>query len=331
VSVGVLCLGVAVAFDAVLLHQSGLSGDEPYYSRIADHPAGPHNFPYAFRIGVPYVVHALPFSHAFSWQLLAVLAAAAAAGALFALLREFEIGDALATWLCVCFVVSPPLLVVFLRNGREVDAATILVITLGCLFIVRRQRLALALTLLVGATVHEACLFLIPLAYAVWAQRLVDRDALRDLALAALVPALAYVYLRSSIVALGEHYQPGYGGPFLTERRDVIRRMAITFGPLWLAAPFALRDLRFARRGLVLVACCVASMTFALDWGRAIFFAAPVFYVAGAYVLNHRRALAIAAVITFTALDLGYAGYLQVHGVKHGLDTTAPPARGPVY
>jgi hypothetical protein len=166
----VLCLGVAVAFDAVLLHQSGLSGDEPYYSRIADHPAGPHNFPYAFRIGVPYVVHALPFSHAFSWQLLAVLAAAAAAGALFALLREFEIGDALATWLCVCFVVSPPLLVVFLRNGREVDAATILVITLGCLFIVRRQRLALALTLLVGATVHEACLFLIPLAYAVWAQ-----------------------------------------------------------------------------------------------------------------------------------------------------------------
>jgi len=110
-----------------------------------------------------------------------------------------------------------------------------------------------------------------------------------------------------------------------------LRRMAITFGPLWLAAPFALRDLRFARRGLVLVACCVASMTFALDWGRAIFFAAPVFYVAGAYVLNHRRALAIAAVITFTALDLGYAGYLQVHGVKHGLDTTAPPARGPVY
>ncbi len=343
-SVGVLCLVVAVAFDAVLLHQSGLSGDEPYYSRIADHPAGPHNFPYAFRIAVPYLVHALPFSHAFSWQLLAVLAAAAAAGALFALLREFEIGDALATWLCVCFVVSPPLLVVFLRNGREVDAATILVITLGCLFIVRRQRLALALTLLVGTTVHEACLFLIPLAYAVWAQRLVDPDALRDLALAALVPALAYVYLRSSIVALGEHYQPGYGGPFLTEREDVIRdaidsvgykvelrRMAIAFGPLWLAAPFALRDLRFARRGLVLVACCVASMTFALDWGRAIFFAAPVFYVAGAYVLNHRRALAIAAVITFIALDLGYAGYLQVHGVKHGLDTTAPPARGPIY
>ena len=31
------------------------------------------------------------------------------------------------------------------------------------------------------------------------------------------------------------------------------------------------------------------------------------------------------------ALDLGYAAYMQVHGVKHGLDSTAPPARGPVY
>src|SRR6202042_1076405 len=56
--------------------------------------------------------------------------------------------------------------------------------------------------------------------------------------------------------------QPGYAGPFLTERRDVIRdaidsvgykvelrRMAITFGPLWLAPPVALRPLRVAAGG----------------------------------------------------------------------------------
>jgi hypothetical protein len=344
VSVGGLCLLVALAFDAVLVHESGLSGDEPYYARIANHPGGPHNFPYAFRIGVPYLVHVLPFSHAFSWQLLALLATAVAAGALFALLREFEIDPRYAVWLAVCFSVSPNLLIVFLRNGRPVDAAAIMVITLGCLFIVRRQKLALALTLLVGATVHESCLFLIPLAYAVWAERIVDRDALRDLAVVAILPALVYVYLRSSIVAVGEGYQPGYEGPFFTERVDVIRqalgaggwklearRMAIALGPLWLAAPFALRDLRFARRGLVLVACCAASMTLALDWGRAIFFAAPVFYVAGAYALNHRRRLAVAAIIAFLALDVGYAGYMQFHGVKHDLDYTGPPARGPVH
>lgn len=342
--VGVLCFLVALALNAVLVHESGLSGDEPYYERMAIHTAGRHNFPYAFRVGVPYLVHVLPFSHAFSWELLALVAVGAAAGALFALLREFEFDGRVSFWLAVCFSVSPPLLVVLLRNGRAVDAAAILVITLGCLFIVRRQRLALTLTLLVGTTIHESCLFLIPLAYAVWAERVVDPDALRELALVAGAPVVVYLYLRSSIVALGESYQPGYGGPFLTERFNVVRdalgsggwkkelrRLAISFGPLWVAAPFALPRLRFARRGLALVALCAGSMTYALDWGRAIFFAAPVIYVSAAYVLRGRRKLAVVAIAALLAVDVGYAGYMQAHGVKHGLDSRAPPARGPVY
>ena len=346
VAVGALCFLVALAFDALLMHQRGLSGDEPYYERMATHPSGPHNFPYAFRVGVPYLVHVLPFSHPFSWGLLALLAIGAASGALFALLGEFDVDPRLAVWLAVCFCVSPPLLVVLLRNGRGVDAAAILIITLGTLFIVRRQRMALALTLLAGTTIHESCLFLIPLAYAVWAQRLFDFDALRDLALVAVLPVLLYLYLRHAIVAPGEQFQPGYGGPWFSERYDVVRdalrgggwklelrRVFIAFGPLWFAAPFALARLRFARRGLVLVALSVASMTYALDWGRAIFFSAPVVYVAAAYVLTppQRRKLAVAVVALFLVLDLGYAVYMQVHGVAHGLNTAAPPARGPVY
>ena len=38
----------------------------------------------------------------------------------------------------------------------------------------------------------------------------------------------------------------------------------------------------WARRGLVLIAACVAGMLFALDWGRIIFLAAPVIVVAAA-------------------------------------------------
>jgi hypothetical protein len=342
--VGLLAFAVAAVLDAVMTHEVGLSGDEPYYSRIAAHPAGPHNFPYAFRIGVPYLVHLLPFSESFSWRLVALVAIGAAAGAMFALLREFDTPVWLAAWLSVGFAVSPPLLVVLLRNGREVDPAAILVIVLGCLFIVRRARLALAVTLLVAATIHESCLFLIPLAYAVWARRPLDAQALRDLALVAALPVALYLYLRSSTVAVGESFQPGYNGPFLTERLDVLRdalrgggwhgelrRMFIVYGPLWLVAPFALPRLRFARRGLVLVVLCAASLTFALDWGRVAFFAAPVIYVSGAYVLRDRRRLAILCIAGLLAVDLGYAIYMQVHGVRHGLDSTAPPARGPVY
>jgi hypothetical protein len=341
--VGVLCLAVAVVLNALLVHQIGFSGDEPYYSRIAEHPSGAHNFPYAFRVGLPYLVHVLPFAQSFSWEALALVCAGAAGGVLFALLREFDVSVQLALGLAVGFTVSPPLLVVFLRNGREVDAAASLVLMLGAYFIVRRRRLALAVTLLAGATIHEACLFLIPLAYAVWAERPLDLGAARDLVLVAAVPIIAYVYLRASIVAVGERYQPGYEGAFLTERVDVLklalrhggwhqelRRMALTYGPLWLAAPFAVPTLRFARRGLVLVALCIGAMTFALDWGRMIFFAAPVFYVAAAHTLRHRRRLAGAAVVALLAMDAGYAIYMQLHGVKSGLDSNGPPARGPV-
>jgi hypothetical protein len=343
--VGVLCFAVAALANAVLLHESGrLSGDSPYYERIASHPAGPHNFPYAFRIGLPYLVHVLPFSHTFSWELLALLAAGGAGGALYALLLEFDIDRPLAGWLAVGFSVSPSLLVVFLRDGRGVDAAAVLVITLGCLFIVRRQKVPLVVTLLVGTTIHESCMFLVPLMYAVWAERPIDPKALRDVAAVAAVPVAVYLYLRASIVAVGEAYQPGYTGPFFQARIDVLRdalqnggwhvelrRVALVYGPLWLAAPFAVRALRFARRGLMLVGFCLVSMTFALDWGRAIFFAAPVIYVAAAYAVRNRRRLAVAMVIGLLALDCGYAVYMQVHGVKHGLDTTAPSARGPVY
>jgi hypothetical protein len=343
VLVGALCLAVAIVLNALLRHQVGFSGDEPYYSRIAAHPSGPHNFPYAFRVGLPYLVHVLPFAQSFSWQALALVCAGAAGGALFALLREFDVGHQLALGLAVGFTVSPPLLVVFLRNGREVDAAAILVLMLGTYFIVRRHLVALAVTLLVGATIHEACLFLIPLAYTVWAQRPLDRVAARDLARVAALPIIGYLYLRASIVAVGERYQPGYEGPFLTARVDVLkaalqhggwhqelRRMALSYGPLWLAAPCAVFTLRFARRGLVLVALCLGAMTFALDWGRMIFFAAPVIYVAAGHTLRHRRRLAIAAVVALLAMDAGYAIYMQVHGVRSGLDSNGPPARGPV-
>lgn len=338
-----MCAAVAVLVNSLLLHQVGYSGDEPYYARMASHPAGPHNFPYAFRIGVPGLVHLLPFAPDFAWIAVALTAASIAGAALFALITEFEIDARLAAGLAVGFVVSPPLLVTYLRNGISVDPVTIMIITLASLFIVRRQRVPLGITLLAGVTVHESCLYVIPLAYAVWAQRLVDRRALRDLAVVATAPALLYVSLRSSIQAVGEGYQPGYYGPFFTERIDVIRfalrghgwvgearRLALAYGPLWLAAPLALRDQPFARRGLVLVALCVGSMTFALDWGRLIFFSAPVFYVAAAWTLRDRRRLALAAVLILLAVDTGYAVYMQVHGVRHGLDSTGPPARGPV-
>jgi hypothetical protein len=63
-------------------------------------------------------------------------------------------------------------------------------------------------------------------------------------------------------------------------------------------------------------------MTVSFDSQRIIFLAAPVFYVAGALAVQHRRRLALATVIALLAVDLGYAAYMQVDGVQHGLDNS---------
>lgn len=331
--VGLLCLALVALVDALIRHESHLTGDEPFYERMAVHPGGPHNFPYAYRIVVPWLVHVLPFSTVASFTLLALLATAAAGAAMYALLLEFEVRPRLALWLVIGFVLSPTLLVVLPRDGRSIDPASILVMVLGCLFIVRRQKLALAVTILIGAGVKETSLFLIPLAYAVWATRLLDREALREVALVSAAPIAAYLVLRASIDAVGTAYTPEYTGSFLHVRLDVIRqalsgvelrRLAYTYGPLWLVAPLALRSpgLPFARRGLVLVALCAASVAFSFDVGRIMFLAAPVFYVAAGWVLRSRPRLAVATVVALLAMDVGYGVYLQAYGVQHGVDAT---------
>lgn len=318
-------------------HETGATGDEPFYIRMATHPGGPHSFPYAYRVAVPWLVHVLPFSEVVSFQLLALLAIGAGGAALYALLGEFDTSRPLAVALAVGLAISPNLLVVLLRHGRSIDPAVTLVMILGCLFIVRRQRLALAATILIGVAVKETSLFLIPFAYAVWARSPIDRAALRDTVLVGVAGVAAYIALRVLLTAVGSQYLPGYGGPFLSTRLHVLRqvftgvelrRLAYAIGPLWLVAPFALRDLSFARRGLVLVGLCVAAMTVSYDAGRIIFLAAPVFYVASAWVVRGRRQLAVVVVAALFALDVGYAVYMQAYGVQHGIDTTpASPIR----
>jgi hypothetical protein len=46
--------------------------------------------------------------------------------------------------------------------------------------------------------------------------------------------------------------------------------------------------------------------------------------VAAGHVIRNRRWLAVAVVIALLAVDIGYGIYLQVYGVKHGIDSGLP-------
>jgi hypothetical protein len=323
--VGAVGLVLLLIADALVRDAGAPRGDDQIYELMAERPFETHTFPFAYRVLVPTLVHLSPFGNTISFSILAWLASAACGTVAYVLMRRFQIRPWLAAALAICLVVSPHLLLASIRQGRSVDPETVLVMLAGGLAVADRRPLALAAIVAVGATVRESALFLIPFAYAYWATRPVDRKAATE-AIAAGLPGLAiYVALRTGLPTVGLGYGSAIGGRIDVVERVLddpwveLRRIFIGFGPLWLAAPFALRDLRYARAGLVLIACCLVAFLFAEDWGRITLLAAPVIYVAAAHVLNTRTRLAIAAVAAFAALNLTYALYMQVHGVESGI------------
>jgi len=334
--VGLLALVALLLLDAYVRDSPTPQGDELIYHLMAREPFDPHTFPFAYRFGVPALVHVLPFSYEHSFSALAWLFTAGCGTLAYVLMRRFEIGRLLAGGIAFGFALCPTLFVVSLRQGANVDPESVFVMLAGALAIVDRRPVVLAAILLVGVTVRESALFLIPFAYAVWAERPFDSGALRQVLVIGAPAVAAYAVIRLAVPTVAREQVLGYDS-LLGGRVDVLRaaaedpqyplrRVALAFGPLWLAAPFALRDLRYARAGLVLIACCLVSMTFALDWGRIILLAAPVVLVAAAWTLRNRATLAAAAVASLLALDVGYAIYMEdLGGAQDGIIDAAPP------
>jgi hypothetical protein len=316
--VGLAGLVLILLADALVKDEGTPHGDDQIYELMAQHPFATHTFPFAYRFFVPTLVHVLPFGHTFSFSLLAWLSTAACGTVAFVLMRRFDVPVWLAAALALCLVVSPHLLIASLRQGRNVDPESVLVMLAGGLAVADRRPLALGIIVAVGSLVRESALFLVPFAYAVWAARPVDREVARQVLVATLPGVLLYAGVRVGVPTLGNDL-PNPLHQAASDPGPTFRRLATAFGPLWLVAPFALRDLPYARRGLVLVACCLVGFLFAGDWGRVILLAAPVFYVAAGHVLIGRPRAAFATVAAFAALDVVYAVYMQVHGVESGI------------
>ena len=335
-AIGVAGTLAIMLLDALVRDEPTPRGDDLIYERMAQDPSAPHTYVFAYRIAVPWLVHVLPFDHEVSFSVIAWICSGAAGAALFLLLERLGTSRRVSVALAFVLVLSPPLLVASLRQGRNPDPLTVLVMVTGALFIVARCPKALAVTMLIGALNRESALFLGPLAYAAWADRPWDRAALLRAAAVTAPALMAFAALRLTIPTVGREQVPGYGQSLLGGRLEVLerglsspgveaRRLLSVYGPLWLLAPLALRDFWFARRGLVLVALCLVAMTFALDWGRIAFIAAPVVYAAAAWTLDRRPRLIVPALAACAVLIFGYAAYMQITGVDNIIEQSPPP------
>lgn len=327
--VGAIGFVALLTVDALVRDEPTPRGDDLITERMADDPLGTHTFPFAYRIAVPWLVHVVPFDHTLSFSLLAWLFSAGAGAALFVLLERFGFSRRLSIPLAVILVLSPPLLVASLRQGRSPDPLTVLVMTTGAVFIKDRRPVPLAITMAIGALNRESALFLAPWAYAVWAKHPLDRSSLLTV-LRCSVPAVAiFLGLRLAIPTVGSDSVPGYSS-LLGGRWEVIelagndlptlaRRLVTAYGPLWLLAPLAIRDFEFARRSLVLVPLCLIAFTFALDWNRVAIVAAPAVYASAAWTVRRSRSLQLATFAAWAALIAAYAAYMHFHGVQSGI------------
>ncbi len=336
ITVGVTGASCLAILGLLVRHERVPRGDDLIYDRMAVHPFAVHTFPFGYRIGLPLLVNVLPVGRTAGFLLLAWLAAGGAAAFAYLLMRQLRINRGVAVMLALLMCVSPPFLVVVIRQGRNTDIATVCFMMAATYFVVRRAYWPLVITLLIGTLFREAVLFVVPLAYAQWAARPVDWSAAaRTLAVGASAIG-AYLALRFGVTTVGEAQVPGYGGGLIGERLTIIRdgfktplqevrRMFTVYGPLWLVTPIALRGMPFARRGLVLVALCILAMTFALDWGRMLLLGAPVFYPAAGYALDEKPRWRLPVFVLLGALALVYAAYMQVSGVRTGIIDNGPP------
>ncbi len=333
--VGLLGFVLLVGADAFVLDEPTPRGDDLIYERMAQDPGATHTFPFAFRVAIPWLVHVLPFSSDFSFSLLAWICSAAAGSLLFATMDALRVPRPLSVALAVLFACAPILFIASLRQGRNPDPLTGLIMCAGAWSIVRHRPVTLAAVMLVGAFNRESALFLGPWAYAYWAARPVDLRVLRTVVLATAPALAAYVTLRLTIPTVGRELVLGYDS-LLGGRRDVIakglgegpaniRRVGYVAGPLWLAFLPALRSSRYAQSGLAVLALCLVSATFANDWGRVVFIAAPVVWVGAAVVLCQHRRLWPATILVLLAMNVSYAVYMNRSGVRSGIIETGDP------
>jgi hypothetical protein len=177
VAVGLASLPIVLALDLIAGDTAAPRGDERIYERMATDPGATHTFPFGYRVLPPWLVHVLPGGHTLGFSVLAWLAAAIAAGCMFALLERQRVARHISIPLAIALAACPVLLAADVRQGRSPDPWSVAVLSAGALCITARAPRALCAVVLVGALNREAALFLIPWAYAAWARRPLDPAA----------------------------------------------------------------------------------------------------------------------------------------------------------
>lgn len=259
--------------------------DAHIYMAMAEAPTIFTMPPFAFRIGVPLVVHWLPFSIGTGFFLVTCAGLLATPVLAYVLFRHLGFAPGLAL-LGLTFVATAPAVPVYLENRFLVDPLAFAFLTALLLAIEKDVPPGpLALLLLVASLVKESAFYVVPVLYLRSARgSLWDRRAFVRVVLISLPAILAALLLR--IGWMGELVGSGFREPWAAAQGAWFGSMA-SYERLWgglfgylallaLANGFSDPWRPFVRRYAPYMVIVIAQLLVPLNFERLLFFGFPV-------------------------------------------------------
>lgn len=219
-------------------------GDHLVYIPMAQSPGDPHPTPYCYRKLVPTLAWILPIETQSSFYLLTLLFLWGTGIVLYLVLRELGENRFYALAGVALFYALNWGAKFLLYDFWLVDPALFLAGTLSVYAALRGSIVGTAAAITLGVTAKETAVFLLPLCYGIWAQRLVDLRAIRKILVVAIVPIAVFVLLRVFVPASGSFdivaFFRTHGLPQLRESPFMLIRGATlgTWGVLILGLAF---------------------------------------------------------------------------------------------
>jgi len=178
-------------------------GDHLVYIPMAETPGDPHPTPFCYRKLVPTLAWILPMGTQSSFYLLTLLFLWGTGVLLYLVLRELGENRFYALAGVVLFFSLNWGAKFLVHDFWLVDPALFFAGAVSVYAALRGNSVGTAAAIALGVAAKETAVFLLPLCYGIWAQRLVDLRAIRRILRVAIVPIAVFVLLRVFVPASG--------------------------------------------------------------------------------------------------------------------------------
>ncbi len=177
----------------------GAGGDHMQYIAMAEEPGGLYQAPFCFRVLTPTLARLMPFGHADSFYFLTVIFLVGAGVLVYYIVFETAGDRGLALAGIALFYSLSAGAKFCLYDFWLTEPALFFFSALSLYLLLRKHDIWFSITLAVAVLAKESALFLLPLAYTIRAESLLDKKAAAHALAIAVLPVAVYFGVRTAV------------------------------------------------------------------------------------------------------------------------------------